>query len=271
MDPLPGVVLLAALFVGSHLGLASAPVRSRLVARFGEWGFRSIFFAVAAASFSALTIHYAAHRAEGAPGLALGTVPALRWLLVACVVAGTTVMVASVTTYPGSPYAVGTSDRPRSPRGLERITRHPFFAGLVLFGGAHALLATHRVGALLMLALAVLAAIGSRHQDAKLRRLRGPAFADYLAATSTVPFAAILAGRQRLVWRELPLPAMAVGLASAAGLRRVHDDLFSHGGAWVIAVVVGGALVLTIQSWRRERRRASAVTTPGSMPLGMRR
>jgi hypothetical protein len=40
MNPSLGVVVLALAFVGSHLGLATHPIRSRLVAWFGEWGFR---------------------------------------------------------------------------------------------------------------------------------------------------------------------------------------------------------------------------------------
>jgi uncharacterized membrane protein len=126
------------------------PVRSRLVAVLGEWGFRWLFFAVAGASFTASMSVYATHQWDGPPGPGLGAVPALRPLLIAGVVVGVVLMVASFATYPGSPYE---TDRPRPPRGLERVSRHPFLVGVTLFGTAHALLATRLVGALLMLAL----------------------------------------------------------------------------------------------------------------------
>src|SRR5207249_2578245 len=124
-------------------------------------------------------------------------------------------------TYPGSPYDQFGRRLVRVPRGIERVTRHPFFAGLALFALAHALLATRLVGTIQFGGLALLAIAGSWHQDAKLLARRGEPLAEYLSATSWLPFAAIAAGRQRLVWRELSLGAVAVGLAIAAGLRLV--------------------------------------------------
>jgi uncharacterized membrane protein len=256
------VVLLAIAFVGSHIGLATQPVRSRLVARFGEWGFRWIFSGVAMTSFALLAMWYADHRTEGPAGLALGAYPALRWPLVSIVVLGVVLIVGSFARYTGGPYDVVSPGTSRPARGLERVTRHAFFVGVAMFAGAHALLATHLVGALVMLALAVLAIAGARHQDAKLRQSRGAPFAAYVAGTSAVPFAAILAGRQRLVWRELPWGAFLAGVAMAAGLRSVHADIFAHRGAWVILVIVGGALTITAVSWVRERRRPAMLRRP---------
>ncbi len=257
MNPLHVVGLLALLFAGTHIGLATAPLRSRLTDALGEWGFRWLFIAVASVCFTVLIVYYSDHRDEGGLGLALGASPAWRPFLIGLLVTGVTLMVAGFWTYPGGAYSV---DRPRPPQGLERITRHPFFAGLVLFGSAHALLAPHRMGMILMLALAAVSVVGARHQDAKLLRLRGKPFADYLAATSAIPFAAIASGRNRLVWRELPLGGIATGLVIAAGLRYVHDDIFAHHGLWVIVVVVGSALVLAVTTWLRDRRRTVAVS-----------
>lgn len=253
MDPLFQAVLLGLLFAGSHVALATVPVRARLVAWFGERGFRAVFFAVAATSFTLLTVFYADHRHDGPPGPGLGTVAVVGWILVAGIVLGVTLMVAAFWTYSGGPYDV---ERPgsRGPRGLERITRHPFMVGMALFAAAHALLATRLIGAVLMLTLAALATLGARHQDAKLHRLRGQSFRDYLDVTSMVPFAAIVAGRQRLVWRELPLMGFATGLAVAAALRWAHADVFAHRGGWVILVAVGGALVILAVGLLRPRR-----------------
>jgi uncharacterized membrane protein len=126
---------------------------------------------------------------------------------------------------------------------------------MAIFASAHALLATHQIASVLMAALAGLAVGGAAHQDAKLRRLRGPAFDGYLASTSAVPFAAILAGRQHLAWRELPVGAIVLGLALSAGLRHVHDGIFAQRGAWVVLVTVGGATAITVAAWLRDRRR----------------
>jgi hypothetical protein len=105
--------------------------------------------------------------------------------------------------------------------------------------------------------LALLAIGGAAHQDRKLLARRGAAYRAYLDRTSHVPFAAILAGRQQLVWRELPIASPLVGLAIAFALRAVHDDIFADGGAWVIAGTVGGALVFTLAAWLRTRQPAA--------------
>lgn len=254
MDPVLAVTLLGLLFAGSHVLLTTAPVRDPLAARLGERSFQLLYSAVAAATFAALVLGYADRRDAGPAGPALGAVPGLGALLVAAAVVGVMLMVAGLWFYAGGPYAPGAG-RVRGPRGLERITRHPFMAGMALFAGAHALLATRLVGTVFLLTLAALAALGTLHQDAKLRRLRGAPFAAYLAATSSLPFAAILAGRQRLVVRELPLAGLATGLAVAWALRQVHASLFAARGAWVLLVVFGGVLVIFAVTERRAAAR----------------
>jgi len=259
MEPALRVALVSLLFAATHVGLASLPVRRRLVARCGRRGFTWLFAAVASVCWALAVSTYAGVQHDGAPGLALGRFEAARWLLVGANVLGVVLMTSAFAGYDRSPYALAGEDV-REPYGLGRVTRHPFFVGVVLLGGAHALLATRLVGAVVMGGLALVAGVGAWHQDRKLLALRGAPYAEYLAATSAVPFAAILAGRQRLVWSELPVVLPLVGLALAWGLRTVHASLFARGGAYVIGAVVGGALVILVGEWRRERR--AALTAP---------
>jgi uncharacterized membrane protein len=253
MDPALRVAAALGLFAASHLGLALPPVRRALVARLGRWGFTALFSAVAWLTFGLAISTYAAHAGEGAAGLALGRFPALRGVLIAVIAAGAMLMSGAFAGYAGSPYGLA-GEGVSQPRGLERVTRHPFFAGVVLLGAAHALLATRWVGAVAMGGLALFAALGAWLQDRKLLALRGRPYADYLAATSALPFAAIAAGRQRLAWRELPYGMLALGLALAWALRVLHARLFDHGGAYVIGVAVVGPLAILLGEWRRERR-----------------
>jgi uncharacterized membrane protein len=150
---------------------------------------------------------------------------------------------------------------------LERITRHPFFIGIGLFGVAHALLAAHLVGTVTFAVVGLVGLAGAMHQDRKLRVLRGDAYADYVAQTSFVPFAAIVSGRQHVVWRELPWTGLAVGLVFAYVLRSVHSSILAGGGLWVIAVVLGGAASALAQALIRRNRPASAVARPASEPV----
>src|SRR5262245_2173871 len=200
MQPVLTVASLWLLFGGTHLALATEPLRGRLVRRLGEMGFLALFWALAAATFALLVHGYAERRALGPPGLALGGVAGLRPLLVVAAGAGATLML--LMDYPRTPTALfGQPIQP--PRGIQRITRHPFFAGAALLAGVHALLATRLVGTVFFGCLAVFVVVGTWHQDRKLLARRGAAYAEHLAVTSAVPFAAVLAGRQRVVWREL--------------------------------------------------------------------
>jgi len=262
MEPALTAGLLWLAFGAAHIGLATRRVRAALVAHLGEYGFAALFSLVASITFAVAIAYFAAHRSEGAAGLALAYVAPVRWTLIALSVTGILLVSAGSATYVGSPYDFFTA-KVRAPRGIERITRHPFFAGLALFALAHALLATRLIGTVGFAGLALVAIIGARHQDAKLLARGGKPYGDYLAATSAVPFAAILSGRQRLVWSELPLGAFATGLMVAAGLRAVHGSIFANGGAWVTLSVVGGAAIFTWQSARRARRLGAAVAVHG--------
>ncbi|HSZ75012.1 MAG TPA: hypothetical protein VK779_09345, partial [Rhizomicrobium sp.] len=94
-----------------------------------------------------------------------------------------------------------------------------------------------------------------RHQDAKLLRRGGEAYRRFLETTSVVPFAAIIAGWQRIVWRELATAGLIAGLtlAFAAALRLVHGSIFARGGLFVIAAVVGGSTIIALVSSLRGR------------------
>lgn len=159
------VACLWLLFGGSHVGLAA--VRGRLVPRLGEIGFVVFFYVVAAVSFAALVRYYAMHRFDGVPGLALAGVVGLRWPLMGVAVFGMAISVAGLYSYPRLPSAL-SAQRIRAARGIEKVSRHPFFAGMGLFALAHALLVTHLVGTVFFGGLLLFVAAGARHQDRKL-------------------------------------------------------------------------------------------------------
>ena len=253
MDPVLRVALGFALFAAAHIGLAVPAVRRRLVTRLGRWGFTLSFSAVAWITFGAAVVSYAAHAHEGPPGFALAEYPLARLPLIAAIVLGSMLMSGAFARYTRSPFAFG-GELVREPHGLERVTRHPFFVGVALLGASHALLATRLIGAVAMGSLALFALAGTWFQDQKLLALRGKPYGDYLAATSTIPFAAIAAGRQSLIWAELPYGTLLLGLVIAFLLRSVHAHIFDHGGAYAIAAVVIGPLVILLAEWRRDRR-----------------
>jgi uncharacterized membrane protein len=253
MTPSSTVGLLWLVFAGTHIGLATPGLRGRLVARLGTTGFTLLYFVVASVSFTALVGTYAVLRDDGAPGLAAGAT--LRSVAIALIALGVILSVAGLLPYSGSSYAVFRTTSRLEPRGIERITRHPFFVGTAMLGAGHALVASRLVGVVFFGLLAIFSLGGAWLQDRKLVALRGSSHATFVARSSLVPFAAILAGRQRLVLRELGVVGPLLGIAAAWGLRSVHSHVFDHGGAYVVLAVVGGALVVSLQAWQREALR----------------
>lgn len=252
------VAALWALFFATHVGLSTQPLRAPLVARFGERGFTVLFSAVASLCFAAVVATYAALRDQGPAGLALARFEVPRLLLYGVVAAGFVLMVAALWRYPTSNYAAGR-EMVRQARGVDRITRHPFFVGLAMVGLAHVFLAPRLVGAVFMAGFAAVSLLGARHQDRKLLRAKGAAYGDFVARTSLVPFAAILAGRQPLVAAELPWGSFAVGAALCVAIRYAHESLFAWYGAAVIATTLGGAwLFLALSLGKLGRAPATA-------------
>lgn len=127
---------------------------------------------------------------------------------------------------------------------------------------AHALLATRLSGTVFFAALFVFGIAGSVHQDAKLRARNPATHGAYMARSSLVPFAAILAGHNRLVLSELRPLAIVLGLLAAWSLREAHPSIFAHGGIYVSGAAILGAAIASLQvAWsvaRRARRRGQA-------------
>jgi len=238
----PAIVLVCVwlLFGGSHLLLAWPPVRSWLVHRLGERGHALAYSAVAAITLVLLAAAVARYGSEGVRGPALSAFAPARWALGAIAFIGATLAAAGLINYFRSPiaYLRRTSGRPvvlRPPSPVERITRHPFFVGLALTMGAHALLASTLAGAAFFGGFVVLVLAGMPMQDRRLRAQHGEAYAGYIASTSALPVV-----RSPIAWRELLVPAVA-GLAFTA----LHP-LWRLGGGALFAVLVALGGVYTV-------------------------
>jgi uncharacterized membrane protein len=232
----PAIVVACAwlLFGGTHLLLAWPPLRTRLAHRLGERGHALVYSAVAALTLTLLAAAVARYGSEGLRGPALSGVPAAKWALAAIAYVGATLAAAGLMNYFRSPIAhlrraPGRALRP--PSAVERITRHPFFVGLALTMGAHALLATTLAGAVFFGGFVVLVLAGMPMQDRRLRAQHGETYAGYLEATSALPVV-----RAPVAWREFLVPA-AAGLAVTA----LHPLWRLGGGApFAVLVALGG-------------------------------
>jgi uncharacterized membrane protein len=224
MNGLGALALAALAFVGSHFLLSYPPLRGILVERLGggrkgEGRFAAVFFVVAFATFFWLIREY-----NAAPYVPLWDAPEWTKSLSAIVMPlATLLFVGSLTQRnptmgPRSFASTGADPAP----GMLKITRHPMLWSFGLWGAAHLPAGGHGSALILFGALTFLALVGTLALDAK-RKLRDPeGFARFAAATSNIPFAAMLAGRTRLGYQDIGWWRLALAVALYFALLFLH-------------------------------------------------
>lgn len=242
--------LLWLLFGGTHVCLSARPVRQRLISLLGYAGFIGVYSVIAIVTFAALARYVAVHRFAEPQASLLVTVPPVRGALVALSVFGFSLFIAAVLIYPRLPMAT-FRHRVVPARGVQQVTRHPFFSGIALWAAAHALLAPSRVSFVFFVGVIVLAVVGGLHQDRRLIDELGEPYRAYVAATSFWPMVAVITKRQKIAWREQPWFGYGVGLGTSLALYQVHEHIFDHDGAYVIGAVSAGSIIAILNSRAR--------------------
>jgi uncharacterized membrane protein len=207
-------------FLLIHVGVSGTRLRDRLVARLGDGPYRGLFSLVSL--FGLVWMIYAYRHAPTVPQW---TAPqGLRPF------AYVLVFLAFLLAVPGlmtpSPTQAGGEGRLSSggdpARGIVRITRHPFLWGVTLWALAHLVMNGDLASLILFGTLLLLALIGPRSIDAKRRRALGERWTDFARATSSVPFGAILSGRNSLSAAVTELGFLRPLVAIAAYLLIFH-------------------------------------------------
>ncbi len=208
-------------FIAIHLGVSGTLLRDRIVARIG---LRSYMVAFSVASVGAIVWLISAYKAaEYVP-----TWGQLEWwkpVMIALMLPAFLLVIIGLTTpNPTSVAQEALVDRP--PQGIVRITRHPFLMGVALWAGVH-LIGNGDVASLLFFAaLAIVAVAGTASIDAKRRRVLGAsAWNVFASRTSIVPFAAIAAGRNSLLMREMGWWRPSAGLVAYALMLGGHAHI----------------------------------------------
>jgi uncharacterized membrane protein len=205
-----------------HAAVAGSGLRGLLVERFGDKAYRGGFSLASFASLAWLIIEYrgAPFQVLGAPWHALYFVP-LVLVPIAFVFLVGAFTVPSPTAIGGEKHLVGAEPA----RGLLRVTRHPFLWSVVLWSVAHLLVNADLGSSLFFGSLGITALRGAYDIDRKRRRSNPSEFARFEGVTSNVPFAALLAHKNRLVLRELWLP-LVLGLGLSLATVALHPHFF---------------------------------------------
>ncbi len=219
MDATAQIVALWLVFAATHMGLSSVRLRPVLVAGLGDRGFLGLYSLAAFLTFVPLVWVYAAHRHEGALLYAFAVPDPLRWLCYALQALAWTLIIGSfVRPSPaslGAPQADAEAIAPP-----HRMTRHPLFGGVGLFGALHLPFMGFASDVAFWVGFPLFAVVGCWHQDRRKARTEGEAFREWLAQT---PFWITPRGS---ALRDLAIWLPVAGVAVAWGLRWLHGPLF---------------------------------------------
>jgi len=223
MDPTIAIAWWSILFVGTHLIISSARVRPAMVGMLGEQGYRGVYSIAAFVTFIPLVIAFAHHKHAGVMLWNLRGVVPIRWLAWLMMLGAIILMVASfVTPNPGA-IGAGPGD---GAAGILKITRHPSFVGLSLFGLAHMLMNGWAGDLWFFGSFPALGILGGFHQDRRKLSELGESYRELVAATSFFPGAALWSGRQRWTSEDMPWAAIGIGSAVAIVVIIIHPALF---------------------------------------------
>lgn len=215
------------LFGGSHMMMSSTQWRPKLVARFGERGFLGVYSLVALITFYFLAHSYAQHKHAGLQlwhtfgGNFLYLI--VRDLNIVLMAFAFILLVTGLIARP--PSSMIPAGGIPEPYGVTRVTRHPTFAAFWLFGIAHCLVNGSLPDLVFFGGLSVFAWIGAAHQDSR-KIMAIPGYAEFVATTSFVPFAAMIKKKQPLPLHEFSWGVIALALLLFYLVRAYHPNIF---------------------------------------------
>lgn len=230
------LIVSSVFFLAIHLLVSGTRWRDGITASIGEGPYMGLF---SLASVGGIVWMAAAYNAA-----LLGDNPLLWDLGEGLRHSGSLVMlIAFLFVVPGllapNPTAVGQSalaGRPDIVTGMLRITRHPFLWGVAIWAGFHLAANGDTASAIFFGTFLVLAVLGTFSIDAKRRRRDPDQWKGFAAASSNIPFAAILLGRTRLVMSELLGWRQLVAVVVFLAVMFTHHVVFGVSpfpGSWV--------------------------------------
>lgn len=219
------LIAAAVFFVLLHLLVSGTALRGAIVTMIGEGPFMGLFSLASVAGLVWLGWAYGQAKGTGPVYWDLG--PAGKHAAVGLVLLAMLLAVPGlITPNPTSVKQEGALDKPNAVQGMLRITRHPFLWGVALWALAHLLANGDLPGVILFGSLLALALLGTASIDAKRKRALGARWDSFAGQTSGVPFAAILAGKQKLSLGEIGWWRLLLGVVVWAGLLYGHPFLF---------------------------------------------
>lgn len=195
------LIVATVLVIASHVVPSAPGLRERLIGTFGRCGFYAGHSLI---SLLTLGLLIWAYRAAGPQDWLYTALPAARIVALAAMLLATFLVTARLTTW--AP--------PDRPIGIYRVTAVPGSLGVLLWALVHLLNLGEARAVVVFAGLAVMTLIAL----VKNLALAAPAYRD----VSWLPFAAIVSGRQALLWREICWWRVGLALLVYASLLYLH-------------------------------------------------
>jgi uncharacterized membrane protein len=202
------LILFSSLFAITHIGLSCDPFRHHLIGKLGDKGFMVVYSLIALITIGPaiailINVKNTGPQLWDAPFWCYPIVHLLMLLAILMLFLSF-----------ANPSPTGMIPASMEVRGVIRITRHPMNMGFAFFGLAH-LIAGGSIGELFFFAsFFIVGFLGAYLQDRKVAREKGEPFAKFAEQTSVFPFAAIMTGKNQLVFDEISKPLVLVSLSA---------------------------------------------------------
>ena len=228
------LIAAAAAFLALHLLVAGTKLRDHITAAVGEGPYLGLFSLASVALLVWLVVAYNAAQRGNDP-LLFNFGHAVRHLGIPVVALAFFVGIQGLLMKNPTTVQMGrAASDPATVRGVLRITRHPFLWGVAIWSGFHLVANGDEASTIFFGTFFFLALLGTISIDAKRRRKLGPAWTGFANATSNLPFAATVAGRNRIRFGEI------FGWRCLAALVLFLAILFSHGRLFGVSPFPGG-------------------------------
>jgi uncharacterized membrane protein len=217
------LVAAAVFFDGIHFFVSGTALRGKIVGVIGERPFQGVFSLMSLVGIVWLS------RAYGQAGYVplWGEIPALRPVaLIIMLIAFLFVVLAFTTPNPTAVGGEALLAEGEPAKGIQRITRHPFLWGVVVWSFTHLLLNGDLASVILFGAFLILAVGGPFSIDRKRKKALGDRWNRFAAVTSNVPFMAIVEGRNSLALGEIGWWRPVLALVLYGLFLHLHKYLF---------------------------------------------
>ena len=217
------------LFGGSHILGSTIAVRTYLIGKISNLGFKALYSLVALATFIPLCWVYLTNKHGGQLLFTPGNTHQLFthiFMLAALIV----LFQGLATPSPITTQAELTGTFRPNAKGIQRVTRHPQNFAFALFGLSH-LLVNPYVGDWIFFGGFIVYAVASAiHQDKRLAVTGPEQVKQFQADTSAMPFYAILTRKQRFALDEYNTYGMVAAIIIFILLRLYHPVIFGGFG-----------------------------------------